>query len=117
MIDTRALAFDTKTFRGSYLLFRKDGDRLKKERRGAARAPRFRHPNFTSAEAEAKRLLNEYPESTFIILQEVARVKTAGDAANPAAAPPGASDDVAHVAIPVGGGQRAVLALRFGGGR
>lgn len=80
MIDTSALAFDTKSFKGSYLLFRKDGDRLKKERRVSARPPRFRHPNFTSAEAEAKRLLREHPASTFVILQEVARVKSAGQA-------------------------------------
>ncbi len=112
MIDTRALAFDTKTFRGSYLLFRKDGDRLKKERRGAARPPRFRHPNFTSAEAEAKRLLREHPESTFIILQEVARVKGANPVPDTLA--PGEEERVAHVAIPAGDGRRAVLALRFG---
>jgi hypothetical protein len=67
---------DTKSFSGNYLLFRKDGQKLKRERRAeAARPPQFRHPSFASAEAEAQRLLGLYPESSFIILQEVARVK------------------------------------------
>lgn len=67
----------TKSFEGSYLLFRKKGSALV---RGAAvkertRPPRFRHPTFDSAETEAKRLLGLFPESTFVIIQEVARVK------------------------------------------
>lgn len=66
---------DIKLFRGSFLLFRKEGERLRKLRTTTARAPRFRHPNFESATSEAKRLLEIYPESTFVILQEVGRIK------------------------------------------
>lgn len=61
---------DTKSFSGSYLLFRKKGGGLR-----SGRAPRFRHPSFGSAEKEAQRLLEQHPESTFVILQEIARVK------------------------------------------
>lgn len=68
---------ETKPFNGSYLLFRKKGAAL--VRGGAAKErtkpPRFRHPTFESAETEAKRLLGLFPESTFVIIQEVARVK------------------------------------------
>lgn len=116
MIDTSALAFDTKSFKGSYLLFRKDGERLKKERRVSARPPRFRHPNFTSAETEAKRLLREHPASTFVILQEVARVKTTEPSAICRGALP-TDEDQAHIVIPAGQGRRAVLAVRFGDSR
>lgn len=75
---TDKLTTNTKTFPGSYLLFRKDGQNLKR-RTGerTARPPRFRHPTFESAETEARRLLGKYPQSTFVILQEVGRVKVA----------------------------------------
>lgn len=43
--------------------------------------PRFRHPTLEEAKAEAQRLLGKHPESTFVILQEVATVVSAGDAA------------------------------------
>uniref|UniRef100_UPI0035C95CF4 hypothetical protein n=1 Tax=uncultured Sphingomonas sp. TaxID=158754 RepID=UPI0035C95CF4 len=72
-----AMQAQTKSFQGSFLLFRKKGSAL--VRGGAAkertRPPRFRHPTFDSAETEAKRLLGLFPESTFVIIQEVARVK------------------------------------------
>ncbi|KQO13254.1 hypothetical protein [Sphingomonas sp. Leaf242] len=79
-----ARALDTKSFAGKFLLFRKAGNALK--RGGGAggteeakthrvRPPRFRHPSFAAAEAEAGRLLGLMPDSTFVILQEVARVK------------------------------------------
>lgn len=85
-----ARALDTKRFVGNFLLFRKAGDSLK--RGGGAggmeqakahrvRPPRFRHPSFAAAEIEAGRLLDLMPESTFVILQEVARVKLAPAAA------------------------------------
>jgi hypothetical protein len=81
-----ARALDTKRFGGNFLLFRKAGDGLK--RGGGAggidqakthrvRPPRFRHPSFAAAEIEAGRLLDLMPDSTFVILQEVARVKLA----------------------------------------
>lgn len=65
---------ETKSFRGSYLLFRKTPQGLKRKV-GAGRPPKFRHQTFDAAEAEAQRLLGQFPESTFIIMQEVARVK------------------------------------------
>ena len=79
-----ARALDTKRFGGNFLLFRKAGDSLK--RGGGAggieqakarrvRPPRFRHPSFAAAEIEAGRLLELLPDSTFVILQEVALVK------------------------------------------
>ncbi len=67
---------------GQYLLYRKDGRKLK--RPGIigsvvkAHAPTFRHPTYEAAEAEAKRLLSRLPDSTFIILREVGRVKSTG---------------------------------------
>ena len=70
---------DTKSFNGSYLLYRKDGQKLRRPGGMAgpapARPPRFRHPNFAAAEFEAQRLLTIHPASTFVVLQEVARVK------------------------------------------
>ena len=60
-----ALAPHTKKFRGSYLLFRANG----------GRPPRFRHQSFEAAEIEANRLLGQHPGATFLIMQEVARVK------------------------------------------
>jgi len=75
MTDSAAPAApDTKSFRGNYLLFRKTPKGLRRKM-GAAGAPRFRHPTFDSAEAEAGRLLGLYPEATIVVLQEVARVK------------------------------------------
>lgn len=67
---------DCKSFRGSYLLYRKAGNgmvRVTGDRGG--QAPRFRHPDRDSAVSEATRLLGKHPNSTFLILQEVGRVK------------------------------------------
>lgn len=64
---------DTRSFRGNFLLFRQKSKGLR--RRTGGETPRFRHPTFDSAETEAKRLLGLFPESTFVIIQEVARVK------------------------------------------
>lgn len=70
-IDSR-----TKSFKGGFLLYRKAGAGLAKPgHKSQARNPRFRHPTFAAAEAEANRLLPNHPESTFIIMQEVATVK------------------------------------------
>ena len=67
---------DTKSFSGGYLLYRKVGGKnVTPGVRSKARAPRFRHPSFEAAQAEATRLLEHHPESTFIILQERGRVK------------------------------------------
>lgn len=67
---------NTKRFAGNFLLFRKSGNGLKRPgNRDQRRPPRFRHPTFEAAEAEAIRLLAQYPESTFVVIQEVGRVK------------------------------------------
>lgn len=67
---------ETKTFSGNYLVWRKVGQKLRKGTPGGASGnPRFRHPTFEAAETEAQRLAGLFPESTFVILQEVARVK------------------------------------------
>ncbi|MDO7843427.1 hypothetical protein [Sphingomonas immobilis] len=81
----RAYAPDTKSFSGSYLVWRRAGARLRKGTPGGGGNPKFRHSSFEAAETEAKRLLGLFPESSFVILQEVARVKLqvtgeAGDA-------------------------------------
>ena len=71
-------ARDTKTFRGKWLLYRKKGGGLRHPTHKAkdrAHPPRFRHDSYAAAEAEAGRLLAIFPESTFVILQEVGRVK------------------------------------------
>lgn len=66
----------TKSFRGGFLLYRKAGAGLVKPgHKSQSRNPRFRHPTFAAAETEANRLLPNHPESTFIIMQEVATVK------------------------------------------
>lgn len=83
-VPTAPMAADTKSFRGGFLLFRKDGQNLRrgggkgaihKAKATRARPPRFRHPTFQAAEAEAERLLGMLPDSTFVIIQEVGRVK------------------------------------------
>lgn len=66
----------TKSFRGGFLLYRKAGAGVVKPgHKSQSRNPRFRHPTFAAAEAEANRLLPNHPESTFIIMQEVGAVK------------------------------------------
>jgi hypothetical protein len=71
-----ALAPNTKSFSGSYLLWRKVGTKLRRPTPGGNGGnPRFRHPTFASAETEAGRLLGLFPADSFVILQEVARVK------------------------------------------
>jgi len=79
-----ARPLDTKRFGGNFLLFRKSKDSLKRgggaggiseTKANHSRPPRFRHPTFAAAEAEAGRMLGLMPDSTFVILQEVARIK------------------------------------------
>jgi hypothetical protein len=75
MIDrpSSGLLPETKAFRGNWLLYRKAGQGMR--RPAGTCAPRFRHPSFEDAEAEARRLLGIFPESTFLILQERGHVK------------------------------------------
>lgn len=79
-----AASVNTKSFEGNYLLWRKSGQTLRKGMPRGEGNPRFRHPTFAAAEAEAGRLLGMFPESSFVILQEVARVKLIPRAADPA---------------------------------
>jgi len=72
---TPAMAPNTKSFTGNYLLWRKSGQNHRKGMPGGGGSPKFRHPSFAAAETEAHRLLCMFPESSFVILQEVARVK------------------------------------------
>ncbi len=75
---TPGMAPVTTPHSGKWLLFRKHGGGMRHTPRGAPGAgkpPRHRHHSFEGAEAEATRLLTMFPESTFLILQEVGRVK------------------------------------------
>lgn len=63
---------------GTYLVFRKvPGGRGKNLSRdvGGGRLPFFRHKTYNAAVTEARRLCARFPESTFIIMQELATVK------------------------------------------
>jgi len=59
----------------SFLVFRRQGKRIRKEKRNDARPPRFRHPTFEAAQTEAARLARLYPESTFVVICEMVTVK------------------------------------------
>lgn len=65
----------TKRFSGQFLVFRKLPKGQLSKRAGGNKLPRFKHPTFESAETEARRLLVLYPESTFIIMQEVGLIR------------------------------------------
>lgn len=83
MIDAATTTNTKPISDGDFLLFRKDSKKLRRPgiigtTLGKAHPPRFRHPTFEAAAAEAKRLLKQLPKSTFIILREVGRVKLDG---------------------------------------
>jgi hypothetical protein len=87
---------------GDFLLFRRKGHGNKDRRglskfAGGQRLPRFRHKTRELAEAEAGRLLAKFPDSTFIIIQEVGRVKL-----EPASAAGARSDETPQAAQPEG---------------
>lgn len=64
-----------RRFEGNFLVWRvADGGKLR-QKVGHKHTPRYRHDTFDDAEVEAKRLNGLYPDSTFVILQEVATVK------------------------------------------
>jgi len=79
-----AASLNTKPISGDFLLWRKAGQKLRKGMPRGEGNPRFRHPTFAAAETEAGRLLGLFPESSFVILQEVGRVKLVPAAAKPA---------------------------------
>lgn len=67
---------ETKSFNGDFMLYRKDGKGMKRlPKAEASHPPRRRHKTWAGAEAEAERLLEKWPASTFIVLQEVGRIK------------------------------------------
>jgi hypothetical protein len=66
---------DLKHFNGTFLIFRKLKRHHLSKSAGGQRLPYFRHATLEVAEAEARRLLTVFPESTFVIMQEVARLK------------------------------------------
>jgi|GEM_PF-3379495 len=78
------MAVDLKRFNGHFLICRKHGkelrngvptDGVEQMRRARSRPPRHRHPNAESAEKEATRLAALFPDTTFVIVQEIARAK------------------------------------------
>lgn len=63
-----------RLFDGDWLVYRKL-PRGVSRKVGGNRLPSFRHKSYESAVIEAQRLLGLFPESSFIILREVAVVK------------------------------------------
>ena len=63
-----------KDFDGGYLIFRKLPRRISAAV-GGRRMPRRLHRTLNDAKREAARLTEQWPDSTFIIMQEVATVK------------------------------------------
>ena len=64
-----------KPIDGNYLVWRVlAGGRLR-QKVGMKHTPRYRHRTFDAAETEAKRLAGLMPDSTFVVLQEIATVK------------------------------------------
>jgi hypothetical protein len=64
---------------GNFLVWRKNKGGAKQrslsKRLGGSYIPNFRHETYEAAVKEAQRLCALFPESTFIIIQEVATVK------------------------------------------
>lgn len=63
-----------KDFDGGYLIFRKLPRRISAAV-GGRRMPRRIHRSLDSAKLEAARLTEQWPDSTFIIMQVIATVK------------------------------------------
>lgn len=78
---------DVKRFSGRFMVFRMKPSGISK-RLGGNRLPWFWHPTIESAEGEASRLSDQFPDSTFLIMQEVSRVKRAVEESMPADAAP-----------------------------
>jgi hypothetical protein len=99
---------DDKSFRGRFLLYRKRGRvGLRPPGDMGGCSPKFRHDTYDAARAEAARLLAIHPQSTFVILQEVGRVKVADpDAAT------GCADDQTLADMPVAALRGAAETLR-----
>lgn len=66
---------DVQRFDGEFMVFRLMAGTKLSKRIGGTNMPYFRHPTLDSAEAEARRLSGQFPESTFLIMRAVSRVK------------------------------------------
>lgn len=67
---------DERRFDGAYLVWKLNAQGFRRSV-GGSKLPYKRHETYESAAAEAARLTGLYPQSTFVILQEVSRVKAA----------------------------------------
>lgn len=65
---------DLKRFEGLFLVWKLNAHGFRMRVNGVA-LPRKRHATIEEAEAEARRLNLQFPASTFVVIQEVARVK------------------------------------------
>jgi hypothetical protein len=76
---------DVQRFSGGFYVFRlkRNGAKHQSLRRrvGGNPMPWFRHATLEEAETEAARLNAQFPECTFLIMQEVSRVKAASKGA------------------------------------
>lgn len=66
---------DLKRFSGGFLVWRLSARGFRRRDGGGAKLPHFRHPTLEAAETEAVRLTTLWPESTFVVIQEVSRAK------------------------------------------
>ncbi len=66
---------NVKQIDGDWLIYRKRGPKGLSKEVGGSKLPSFRHKSYEAAEVEAERLLALFPDSTFIIMREVATVK------------------------------------------
>lgn len=73
-LSLRVAKPSVKLFDGTWVIYRRAGAGFSRAV-GGGRMPRFRHPTFESAQTEAARLAELFPESLFIILQERASVR------------------------------------------
>ncbi len=74
MADAVPQQQDLKLFNGAFLVWRLNSKGYARKH-GSLRVMKERHGTFAEAEAEACRMNLQYPESTFVVLHELARVK------------------------------------------
>ncbi len=80
MADAVPQQQDLKRFEGLFLVWKLNAHGFRMKVNGVA-LPWKRHETIEAAEAEARRLNLKFPESTFVVIQEVARVKMVDAAA------------------------------------
>lgn len=69
------LVQDVKRFAGAFMVFRLKKGRNLSKRMGGQPLPWKHHETLELAEEEAMRLNREHPESTFVVMQTVSRIK------------------------------------------